>query len=341
MDKSKTGFCSCKEFIDYISNFSAGWEDLEKAPDHKAWIAVGTCEALLMSESKFVAAVDGSELSYVGLNFLCDRLMQSNRNTSVDVVHVADKSKEYLPVAQKPDAVKAYAESKLVGSLSDKRYSFKMIEKGGEKAGSHICQQIKESKADFVVLGYQGRKGKKDEKLLASNVYETLKHGQCSTVVIKTNDIEAMPMKRPAVFVVKVTLDKASTKAFLDALRLSQPGDHIHVVYCINHLENADNIYTEQLKKKYHEIFQALGAGTSQAFTKFNDRECHFNVVTKDRNETVPQRIVRFLSEIKADFVAVGTNKMRVARGKEPVSSISLQTCLEADCNYIVSYWNA
>merc|ERR1712110_288887 len=131
-----------------------------------------------------VAAVDGSDLSYVGFNYLCDRVMQANRNTSLDVVHIADEAKSYLPPAQKPDAVKAYTESKLVSSMSDKRYSFKMLNKGNQTAGSHICNQIKESKADFAVLGYQGRKGKKDAKLLASNVYETLRSGHCSTVVI-------------------------------------------------------------------------------------------------------------------------------------------------------------
>lgn len=298
-----------------------------------------TCEALLSSDTKFLVAVDGSSISYVGFDWLLDDIMQKNRNTSLDVIHVTDDAKTHLPPKEQPAAVKSHVESRLVGSLTDKRYSMQFIEKGNQTAGSHICNQIKKSKAEFVIIGYEGRKGKKNNHAMHSNVYETLKNGTCSAIVIKTDEIDSMPLKRPTTFAVNVNLNQASTKAFLDTLRLSQPGDKINVVYCVNFSEKTDNIYTEQLKKKYQAFFDGIGANLSEAFTKFNDRECSFNVVTKERSETVAQCIVRYLSSINADFVAVGANKTRVGRGKEPVGSVAMQVCLEADCNYIVSTW--
>jgi len=52
---------------------------------------------------------------------------------------------------------------------------------------------------------------------------------------------------------------------------------------------------------------------------------------------TTPDTVVNFIEEIEADFVLVGTNAMRVDRGKPPLGSISLQICVQAPCNIVVS----
>merc|ERR1712176_1697931 len=156
--------------------------------------------------------------------------------------------------------------AELTSAVSSKRQRLILVPKDGVSAGTKLCQKISVAKSDFCVMGFYGRKGRKDSSLLASNVMEVIKHGSCSLICIKDEAVEMLPIKRPTVFVVSVNLNRASTKAFLDALRLSQPGDEIHVVYCVNHLENVDNIYTEELKKKYTDIFEALGADVLQAF---------------------------------------------------------------------------
>lgn len=337
IDKAGDGVISLTEFVDYITNFSSGWEDLEKEPDHKGWIPSDTIQTLLTQDLKFLIGIDGSPISNAALNFLCDREMAINRNSSVCVVHVTDRNKTYLPPSMQPDAVKSVTESKLIGSLSSKRYRMNWIEKGNDSAGSILCEQIKSEESDFCILGYFGRKGKKDGNMVASNVYGLLKHGRCSTVVMKRED--TFDQNRNLKFVVHAKLDKASMKAFLDALRLSSPGDTIDVIYCVNFAEKKENIYTDQLKKKYHEFFESLGSADFEGFSKFQDRKLEFHIITKERSETVPGRITRYLDETGADFVSVGTNRMRVERGKEPVGSISMQICQEADCNYIVSFW--
>merc|ERR1712217_612286 len=116
--------------------------------------------------------------------------------------------------------------------------------------------------------------------MVSSNCYQVLKEAPCSVMVIKDEEVEHMPMKRPTKFVVSVSLNKASTKAFLDALRLSQPEDEAHVVYCKGRLEKAQNIYEHELRAKYEGFFGSIASG-SDAFTKFNDRQCHFHVITQ------------------------------------------------------------
>merc|ERR1719221_294127 len=130
-----------------------------------------------------------------------------------------------------------------------------------------------------------------------------------------------MPMKRPTKFVVSVSLNKASTKAFLDSLRLSQPDDEIHVVYCKGFLEKKGNIYEDELRSKYEGFFGSIGNGDSSAFTKFQNRHCTFHCIPQNKGQNVPQAIVSHADSIGADFIIVGTNALRGARGKEPVGS--------------------
>ena len=104
------------------------------------------------------------------------------------------------------------------------------------KIGALLCEDIKQQDAGFCVMGFAGRKGK-DKHLIGSNVLEVMRSGRCSCIVFKEAELERLPLKRPARFVVSTGLNPAATKAFLDALRLSRAGDEIHVVYIRPYLE--------------------------------------------------------------------------------------------------------
>uniref|UniRef100_A0A7S2IBE6 UspA domain-containing protein n=1 Tax=Alexandrium andersonii TaxID=327968 RepID=A0A7S2IBE6_9DINO len=161
-----------------------------------------------------------------------------------------------------------------------------------------------------------------------------------SVIVIKDESPSLLPIGRPTKFVVSVSLNKSSTKAFLDALRLSRPGDEIHVVYIKGFMEKVDSDYTAQVREKYTAFFSGLKDGDEQVFSKFHDRVTEFVLLSKRQRETTAESVVRYADSIDADFIVVGANAAdRVSRGKDPVGAVSMQICLETTRNFIVANW--
>jgi nucleotide-binding universal stress UspA family protein len=217
----------------------------------------------------------------------------------------------------------------------------KWFEKGGYPASQYILETIAETHAEFACLGWYGRKGRKARAdLLASNVEALINRGTCGVIVMKDESKDMLPKQRPAKYVVSVSLNQASTKAFLDVLRLSNPGDEIKVVYVKCFMESTDSDYTAEVRAKYSGFFQGLQDPDAPKFNKFHDRQTEFVLLQKTSiHEATSEAIVRYAEEIEADFVAVGTNALRATRGKEPIGSVSLDILLLWERNCIVSHW--
>jgi len=240
-------------------------------------------------------------------------------------------------------------ETKLVGSVSSKRCKLAWVEKTKD-AGSHICAAVCEHGAQFVCMGYYGLKGKKEEayhdiigEKLSSNVATVLNQGNsCSLVCIKDDSEALLPVReRKATFVVSASLSKSSTKAFLDALRLSRPGDEIHVLYIKSYTDSGDMDMSAEVQSKFEGLFSTLSSSSRlEVSSRFTDREIKFVLEQKQKGETTPEAVNRYADSISADFLVVGANAAdRVARGKKPVGSVSLQICLLTGRNFIVSNW--
>lgn len=313
----------------------------------KAWIDPEICNEMLTKELSFTCAVDGSEPAMVGLHYLTEGIMQQNPRTTCLVTHVFDDTRDDsgLHFRHKPDNIKRTVEGKLLSSLPQNRYRTSWVGKAGSPTGTHVCRQAGEAKSSFIIMGFRGRKGKKDRGLVGSNCQFALQHGAASVIIIKDEDDEMLPIGRPAKYVVSVSLNKASTKAFLDALRLSKPGDEIHVVYVKSFAERTESDYTRELKEKYSSFFVGLQDSESDAsiatlaFSKYHDRQVGFVTLKKQLRESTAQAVVRYGDEIGADFMVVGTNSLRVQRGKRPIGSVSLDICMEWERNFIVSHW--
>jgi hypothetical protein len=304
------------------------------------WIDVPVCELILARALVFVVPVDGSEQAMAGFTLLTEDIMQRNRNTSVEVMHVYNRHKDYLPPAMKEEALRSVYETLLTSSLSAKRYKLYWTPQNGEKVSAHVINRVAATAADFAVIGFSGRKGPKGKRdMLASNCSEILARAGCGVIVMKDCDPQQLPIRRATKFVVSVSLNKASTKAFLDALRLSNPNDEIYVVYVKSFMERADSDYTAEVREKYSGFFAALKDGESDVFSKFHDRKCEFLIIDKQRRETTSGAVVRFAEEVEADFVSVGTNSLRISRGKPPIGTVSMDICLQWHKNFIVSHW--
>jgi len=305
------------------------------------WIDNTTIDEILLSKLHLLCAIDGSEHSMRGLEFAVEGLMQAERNSFLDVLHVFCESKTYLPLALRKESLEMHCDNLCTSYLLPSRYRVRCEPRAAhEAAAERIKEAVKGSGAHFVVMGFFGRKGvRKKEEFLCSNVMEVMQRAASSLVVIQSDERDDLPLGRPTRFVVSVSLNQAATKAFIDTLRVSKPGDEIHVVYIKSYLERTESDYTIMLRKKYANIFAGLNDESQEALSKFGGRTVLFKMVPKLLRESTALGVVRYCDEVAADFVVVGTNSLRVEKGKSHLGSVSLEIIRETTCNFIVSNW--
>eukprot|EP00933_Yihiella_yeosuensis_P030218 TRINITY_DN23878_c0_g1_i1.p1 TRINITY_DN23878_c0_g1~~TRINITY_DN23878_c0_g1_i1.p1 ORF type:complete len:338 (+),score=36.79 TRINITY_DN23878_c0_g1_i1:145-1158(+) len=301
-------------------------------------------EEMLLQHMRVICCVDGSTQSTIGFIWVVKGLMQNDRETDLQVVHYFDESKEYLPPKWRKGAIESMCSTVCTSYLLPDRYKVNLVPKGDVKVGERLCELVKHNGASFVVMGFQGRKGK-DLHLMGSNVMEVMQRGRCSCIIIRNRDERVMPLARKTKFVVSTSLNPAATKAFVDALRLSRKGDEIHIVYVRPFLEPHDKEceYTQAIRTKYETFFGSLSdshAWPTGKMIQFADRDIKLHFTPQGRGEGIPGALVRYASDIDADFVMVGTNALRVERGKEPVCSVSKQIIMEWSGNAVVSSYN-
>jgi len=324
-----------------MQSMASGAEAMENA----AWIDCEKIDQLLHQHIRVLVSVDGSDQSSCAFEWVLHGFTQSDRETDLLIVHYYDDTKEYLPPKWRRNAIQADAEAKCTSYLVSKRYAISVRQRSpGVKIGVLLCQDIKDQGTSFCVMGFAGRKGK-DRHIMGSNVLEVMQRGKCSCVVFKEADPSKLPLKRPAKFVVSTGLNPAATKAFIDALRLSRPGDHIHVVYIRPYLEphSKESKVTQAIRNKYDSIFEGMqdaAAWPSGKMVKFKDRVVKLVFAPQGINEGIAQALVRYANNFEADFVMVGTNALRVEKGKSPLGSVSLQIVMEFPGNCVVSSFN-
>lgn len=321
-------------------------------PAHKGWIDVDICKLILTKDIRVLVPVDGSENSMTALTYVTEGILQADKTAFVEVLHVFDDTKTYLPHRCQKGPLMMTCEAQLTGSISSTRGALKWVERKRPGNTWHqLCQAICELPANYVCMGFYGLKGKKEEQVdlmgekLSSNVFNVLNQGNsCGVICIKDESVDQLPLKeRKATWVVSVNMSKSSTKAFLDVVRLSKPGDDIHVVYITSLARAEGSEYTEQVRAKYEDFCSCFRDADAQdeVFARFGDRSVHFQLVPMEGDEKSPaEAVVRYADSVNADFVAVGANAAeRVARGKRPVGTESLRICMLTQRNFIVSNW--
>jgi len=315
------------------------------AIEHAAWIDCEKIDQLLHQHIRVLVSLDGSDQSSCAFEWVLHGFAQNDRDTDLAIVHYYDDTKEYLPPKFRKNAIQSDAEAKCTSYLVSKRYAISIKERTpGTKIGALLCQDIREQNTSFCVMGFVGRKGK-DKHIIGSNVLEVMQRGKCSCVVFKDSDPAKLPLKRPAKFVVSTGLNPAATKAFIDALRLSRPGDEIHVVYIRPYLEphSKESRVTQAIRNKYDSIFEGMkdaSAWPSGKMVKYADRNVKLVFAPQGINEGIAQALVRYATNFEADFVMVGTNVLRVDKGKPPLGSVSLQIVMHFPGNCVVSSFN-
>ena len=176
----------------------------------------------------WVVAVDGSK----GSRATYEDLMSLSRR--VDAVHVvtvaAAKDKAYLPHEEKPQAIKEYYETRLAGKFAKDRYTVSIIQrKEGEDTAKALLAWVntKHADADFLVVGFVGRKGPKADANVFGSVTDMSLRAAHMPAVISKN---AAAAEQNSFFVAVDGSDRAHEGVEM-AVRLMKEGDRTTIVH--------------------------------------------------------------------------------------------------------------
>lgn len=332
----------------------------EELPDH--FIPIPECEKILAEPLKVLTCCDGSDLSETGVEYTLSCLVQQDRRNTCKILHIFDDAKTcYNSGKYSKTTIQHDIEARLTAAVPKERGKLLMrVRNSGTPVSTQILEEADLQGCDFIVMGFLGRKRSGTGRAAAA--LDKLKRQDSMDVPISSNNLAIMgsakasiiimqkeithetrnllPYNRPGRFVVSVSLNAASTKAFIDALQLSKAGDVIDVVYVKSFMEKTESDYTKTLREKYDSFFSGLKGNTnSEQFVKFGDRTCNFLLLEKRRGKTTAQVVTDYAETNDADFIVVGTNTMRSARGKPVLGSVSADIIVETSCNIVVSHY--
>eukprot|EP00386_Alphamonas_edax_P012750 GDKI01039621.1.p1 GENE.GDKI01039621.1~~GDKI01039621.1.p1 ORF type:complete len:350 (-),score=83.59 GDKI01039621.1:145-1119(-) len=288
---------------------------------------------------KYFVAVDGSDDSLCAYNLTLKHLMPRTSNNIV-VGHVA-KEKEYLPPHMQANNIKARVEADLVTSFPKSRYELHWMSKDqGKSTKEQIVRAANEKTVDFLVLGFQGRKGNKAQGMLGSTSDFSIRYSSSSVIVVKNVECARALVNaggRAVKFVVCVDDSVGALKAILDALRLSKSSEDKFILLHVAPLAQEQlqlSARIEAVRAKYERIIAEQLQG----------RNVEFRVVQKTAGIPINETIVSIVEDECADFAVLGADGMNhksAGDGSKDgyyIGSTSDYVVRNAHCTVIVSH---
>lgn len=296
------------------------------------WVGTGLSDAL-----SIVAVVDGTEADLMGLEYVVKRCVMRGQEAKLFVVH--DAADDALPENGNADGVRSRCEALVASACGEARHIGFLSVSGGELSIAQSLLEVRRAHAaQFVTVGRSRLASGLSQA--GSIMAEILRDGNCSILVTNTDDPEYLRVRRPSKFAVTASMNPATAQALVDAIRLSLPGDEIHIVYIKSFLEGEDSDYTRHVCQKYHALFDGFESTErqGQVLKHFCQRLIYFTLVEKRLRESTVQAFLQHAEEeVGADFVCVGANTTRADRGKQPLGAVSASMCCETRLSCIVS----
>lgn len=281
----------------------------------------------------FCIGVDGSEVAHLAFQ---TALRLRKKEDNMDVFHISDRNKTYLPYDLEPDHIQDAYETLLVANVpADHRVVRVEEKKEGQSTKGAACEYVNGSdpKPDFLFVGCAGRKGpKEDPTILGTTADYSLRATHCSSVICKrlADGFATRPLpaagggSRPnATFLVCVDESPNSEKAYDEAVRLAHDdGDKVVVLHVFDD-ERDDGTETtaEEVQAKY----QGKGATDVQ-------------LVAKVGGKPLGVHICEYAWDQDMDFVVIGADGMTAYRnGRGQLGSVSDYVVKNAKCNVVVT----
>ena len=199
----------------------------------------------------YLVCVDGSEVSHTA--FTAARALMTRQNgDAIEVLHVSDRSKSYLPFDLEPDYIRRQYEMELLDVANNQKTITTLNKTVGYddtpiSTKDFICKYANDTtfpdgidnvpthqKPDLLVIGLVGRKGPKlNPTIFGSAADYSMRKVRCSSLIVKTKiPARGASGLKPRVFVVAVDGSRSSHQAFLKTLQLcDRQRDAVTVVY--------------------------------------------------------------------------------------------------------------
>ena len=307
---------------------------------------------------KFLIGIDGSEGAHLGFTAAME-LFNVNTNDSIEVLHIFDKSKAYLPFDLKPEYIRQQydllllpvpTEQKAVTLIAkpddpDADFSnFEIVTKSGTKG--LVCRYANDpswpdgidgvpthDKPDLLVVGFIGRKGpKQDPTILGSCVDYSIRSAACSSLVVKKRGVTSTDNTRK--YCVAVDGSAASHHAFVEALRvMDRIVDEIVVVtFCSANRTREDAKRDTDLMTQYD---LALGeVGCKRGGVK---------LVEKEVGVSFGRALSAFAFDNDIGVLCVGADGMKAfseGRSSTHLGSVSDYCVKHAKCSVLIAQIN-
>mmetsp|Transcript_32250 Transcript_32250/g.41354 ORF Transcript_32250/g.41354 Transcript_32250/m.41354 type:complete len:398 (-) Transcript_32250:106-1299(-) len=299
---------------------------------YERMVSLATKAQAQHQENTFLVCVDGSENSSEALQTVMRLRKGGDR---VKCIHVSDPSKSYLPSSMQPDKVKEASMIQLVSNIPSDRYDFTILEKRSpEESTKNLIvnyvnstflqdQKSSQGKPKFVVTGFVGRKGRKDDPSILGEVSDmSLRCVLYPSIVVKTLTRHQSQGHRH--FVVGVDGRQRGHQAYLVAQTLTKPQDKLTALHVWDGNDDSQSQLPEKLRV----------SAVQEFYTKdIADRgliDGEFVALKKDSGIAISQAMLNWLDEMEVDFVALG---VRPSMELSSVCDVVVKNC---KCSVII-----
>jgi nucleotide-binding universal stress UspA family protein len=289
---------------------------------------------------KILCAYDGSEVARAAKDLALEYFLPKRKNIHTTFCYVDDPNKTYLPAKMRKGACEQ--EIEMQKFLFKGRVDVKVAYRDQSKCvGQHIVEEANDIDADFIIIGMWGRKGVKDhsEDIIASNANYALQYASCSTILIQEPFLPYSQVQ----YLVPMDLSRASEKALVDALLLSEPDDTITALHIVMRDETdrpGDGPGGADPLKRFKEKLQPL----IDQWTTELDRPRNVNIVYQHETwEPASKDILTYVEEHNIHIVCVGANAARVRENKSYMGSTSavvFQNCVRMGVPVVVAHYD-
>eukprot|EP00500_Bicosoecida_sp_ms1_P006796 CAMPEP_0203829328 /NCGR_PEP_ID=MMETSP0115-20131106/63327_1 /ASSEMBLY_ACC=CAM_ASM_000227 /TAXON_ID=33651 /ORGANISM="Bicosoecid sp, Strain ms1" /LENGTH=314 /DNA_ID=CAMNT_0050738393 /DNA_START=1 /DNA_END=945 /DNA_ORIENTATION=+ len=243
---------------------------------------------------RYAVAVDGSEMAHKA--FL-ETVKLMNEDDYIQVIHVADNSKAYLPYDLRPSSIQEAYETNCLTRFAPERYAVVKIRKEeGKTAREAICTYVNKVGFDYLVVGMVGRKGPKlDPTILGSTADYSLRAAHCSSIIVKK------PTRGANKFVVGVDGSDRAHKSVAEIISMANDDDEI-VILNVTDADGEAGLKREYtgpvLREKYSKLAASAGARCPVSFVQ----------VEQPRGQGVAAVLTEYAFDNDATYLVVGAD---------------------------------
>lgn len=248
-------------------------------------------------QNYFMCATDGSEASKDAYQALIGGLMNI-KTDQIGIIHIFNRSKNYLPFHMQPECIENEFDAELIGKFNPDQYRVIMESViPGKTVKEQILDIVARNKADFLVVGYHGRKGpKQDPTVMGTAVQHIALNAVCPIFIIK--DLQDRSTKKDGGYTWLIGVDGSdkSFKAYHEAVKvMDKKRDTVFAVSV-----KTQGLNLEAAKQKCEMHFKTDGVKGS------------YQVIQKtDMVQTTEKRLVDYIMGEECpyiDYVAIGNN---------------------------------